>query len=69
MKAISSSVKKYSLNFFVLEERREKRNPGPFAIQAIPNTSKRINKTSVKERLANKELIITFEMTFGPRIK
>ena len=69
MQAISSSVKKYFLNFFVLEARREKRNPGPFTTQAIPITNQKTNKKNVKERLVNKELIITFEMTFGPRIK
>jgi len=69
MREINSSVKKYFLNFFVLEERREKQKPGPFAIQAIPNTDKRIKKTSVKERLASKECIATFQITSGPRIK
>jgi len=44
MRAINSSVKKYFLNFFVLEERREKRKLGPFAIQAIPNTNQKIKK-------------------------
>jgi hypothetical protein len=69
MREINSSVKKYFLNFFVLEERREKRKPGPFAIQAIPNTNNKIKKASVKERLANKEHVTTFQTTSGPRTK
>jgi len=54
MRVTNNSVKKYFLNFFVLEERREKRKPGLFAIQAIPNISKKIKKyngNNRKERL------------------
>jgi hypothetical protein len=73
MRAISSSVKKYFLIFFVLEERREKRNPGPFATQAIPNTNQKIKKCNGKERSERlpprEEFIITSQIVSEPSIK
>ena len=51
---------------FVLEERREKRNPGPFATQAIPNTSQKTKKYIGKERKERlpprREFFITSQM-------
>src|SRR3954469_15137167 len=69
IKEISNSVKKYFLNFLVLEERREKRKPGPFATQPTPKTSKMNNKKNVMERLLPKEPFTTTQITFKPSIE
>jgi len=73
MRADNSSAKKYFLNFYVLEKKKEKRKPGPFAIQAIPNTNQKIKKYIGKERkerlLPLKEPFITSQIIFGPSIR